>query len=146
MTQEQKLEELAEWLEAHGISYYEPLRNSGWHDRGVRLVIPNGRIAVAACKPEDEDALFRDLRAAGAKPFFARNSEDISFILSKMSHALKGWNIDKVRKEEAKEARRKAREEARAAKQQEKKPRKRQRIHVSPRPVYEKVTIRTTRP
>lgn len=144
MTQQQKINELREWLKTNGIKCFEPLNyndpdHKGYYDRGVRFVIPVKHIAVVECKPEDEDSVFHDLRKAGAQPFFVRDSETMEFIIGKMQNRLKGWNTAKVKKEQAKAERRAALEAKKAARQQPK-PRKRQRVHISAHPVFEKVS------
>lgn len=131
MTQQQKQNELAEWLEAHGINFYEPLKyndpkHTSWYDRGVRLVIPQKRIAVVVCKEENENSVYELLKKSYIKAFFVRESEDLDFIFQKMQNCLKGWTVKKA-KEEAK---------AKLAPPH----RKRERIHVPRKPVYEKVT------
>lgn len=101
MTQQQKLNELAEWLEAHGIDYVEMQEwyaNNSWLSKGVRLTIPKKRIAVVVCKAEDENSVYEFLKQYFVKAFFIRNSEDMDFITEKMQNCLNGLTVRQTKK------------------------------------------------
>lgn len=140
MTQEQKLNELAEWLEAHGINYYEPLKYNdpahiSYYDRGVRIIIPQKQIAIVVCKAKDEDSVYEVLKQNSIKAFFIRENEDLDLIIEKIQNCLKGWTVAKAQREKAKAGKNNSHAVAITH------PRKRTRIHVKPVRVIEKVNF-----
>lgn len=119
MTQEEKLQSLADWLRDHEVDF----ATVGDKEIDARLVIRKPRrIAVFVCDKAQEDLNYQAAAMAKFRAFFIREDDAPDFVIEKMRNCLKGWTTAQAK---------------RFAEAAAKKP-KRKRIHIS-KPVYEKV-------
>lgn len=124
MTQQEKLQSLIAWLNRHHIEWHYP-KDGHTYPEGTGLAISKPHIHVIICTPDKENESFLASKERHAKAFFIRETETPEFVIEKMRNCLHGYSVATVRKMEVKKAAPK---------------RKRERIHVAHKPVYERVS------
>lgn len=85
MEQQEKIEQLEEWLDTHHVRYETNRAVEGY---SLFIYIPNYRIAVPDFKNHGEQVLYKICRYAKMNPIFVRDDETADFIIEKTRNTI----------------------------------------------------------